>query len=66
MASKRGVRRRAARTCSRKDPYPTAAAATERLQCIRLDPHRAIDPEVRPYLCPACHQWHLGHPKEKP
>ena len=66
MASKRGVRRRAARICARKDPYPTAAAADETLQRIRLSPYRAIDPEVRPYRCAACNQWHLGHPKEKP
>ena len=58
MASKRGVRRRAANaSCRGKRRYATAAEA--RRVCGRL--WHGLGDSQRPYACGLCGGWHTGH-----
>ena len=58
MASKRRIRRVGARKCSGKRTYRSLGAAW----AVAL--HRlaeAMEADVRPYRCPYCRHYHLGH-----
>ena len=59
MASRRGVRRRAAKDCERKTTYQDREEIERAMRYIERT--RGLDPGVLPYVCPACRKWHLGH-----
>ena len=58
MASKRRRRRVAARHCESKRTYATHSEAWA-VTLFRLA--HGMSADVRPYRCPYCCRWHLGH-----
>lgn len=49
--------------CTGKTAYPTKAKAITRIERQHKDRRRRKDKfccTLQPYLCPTCHQWHVG------
>lgn len=49
--------------CKGKKKYIDGIDAQWVLDQQIQDPNIAVDHNVRPYLCPICHAYHLGHRK---
>lgn len=49
---------------SRKRSYPSQAAAEK--DARKLNRKKRNDAPARPYLCPDCHRFHVGHGSFEP
>lgn len=47
--------------CRGKTKWASEKNAQRALANLRAQNPGAFDSTVRPYRCPACHKWHLGH-----
>ena len=59
MASKRRLRRR---ECEHKRRYDTQEEAAAEAFNTRDRSGGVTNGGIRPYPCPHCHGWHVGHP----
>ena len=61
MASKRRIRRKAARLCPKKRAFPNRETAVSELNRYRGRDTFVEDGQLHAYHCPACGKWHHGH-----
>jgi hypothetical protein len=60
MASKRRQRRKA---CQGKSAHADRSGAL--IAARRTTKYTQVGDWLRPYLCPHCHKWHVGHPQTR-
>lgn len=46
--------------CESKVAYKSRAAAAATIRFLHYK-RKGLTKEHRPYSCPHCHQWHIGH-----